>query len=198
MWTATSIAARPTPPPALWISTVSSRDKLLCAGREVVAAEQADGDVVEQHRLERELRAIVPGGVRGEDRLVHCAAASKSMFSVNATSMMRSTPPPGRLPDRRRRVGLIQGKAAALLGSSEPSGCSIPADDSGATFNATDRRRQSGLERTLGSETQEDPRCPRVRIRSRRVLGSAAMSALPRLSARLLLPVAPERPASGQ
>ena len=43
---------------------------LLGFGGEVVAAEQADGDVVEQHRPEREVGAVVAGGVGGDDGLV--------------------------------------------------------------------------------------------------------------------------------
>src|SRR4051812_35979721 len=42
----------------------------LGVGREVVAAEEADGDVVEQHRPEREVGPVGAGGVGGDDGLV--------------------------------------------------------------------------------------------------------------------------------
>ena len=69
------------------------RRLLLRGGREVVAAEQPDGHVVEQHRPEREGRAVVAGGVGGDDGAVACTtAASRSTLSEKATSTMRSTP----------------------------------------------------------------------------------------------------------
>src|SRR5690349_14589882 len=43
---------------------------LFGGGGEVVAAEQPDGDVVEQHGPEREARALLAGGVGGDDSVV--------------------------------------------------------------------------------------------------------------------------------
>ena len=105
----------------------------LAVGGEVVAAEQAQGDVVEQQGPEGDLGAVGAGGVGGDDRAVRATASSRSALSDRATSTIRSTPSgaweriaAAGSPGRGRRRGDHRGIDPVQFGAASDS-----ADDRG-------------------------------------------------------------------